>query len=145
MPSLAATQPEYAGKSLRDLSNEIHVKMKDLAISSLARESVSEQPIQVFSPSDTYQKLLSDDTARVQIVDIANRVSGVMIVPYPPGIPVVMPGERFGNKTSAGFRYLLALVEFDRNFPGFQHEIHGIERDPKGNVLIRVLREPTRT
>jgi lysine decarboxylase/arginine decarboxylase len=38
-----------------------------------------------------------------------------------------MPGERFGRADEPQLGYLLALQAFDRRFPGFGHETHGVE------------------
>jgi arginine/lysine/ornithine decarboxylase len=38
-----------------------------------------------------------------------------------------MPGEATGEAAGPALAYLAALEEFDRDFPGFEHEIHGIE------------------
>jgi arginine/lysine/ornithine decarboxylase len=42
---------------------------------------------------------------------------------YPPGIPVLMPGE---EANAAVCEYLQGLEAFDDRFPGFEHEIHGL-------------------
>jgi arginine decarboxylase len=65
----------------------------------------------------------------------------VMLVPYPPGIPVAMPGERLGSKESAVFRLILAMEEFGKRFPGFEREVHGIEVDPQGDYWMRAVIE----
>jgi arginine decarboxylase len=40
---------------------------------------------------------------RVEIDDLEGRVTSVLLTPYPPGIPLLIPGERF-NRTIV--RYL---------------------------------------
>jgi arginine decarboxylase len=66
-----------------------------------------------------------------------------MLVPYPPGIPVRMPGERLGGPDSPTIRLLLALEEFGKRFPGFEREVHGIEVDPQGDYWLRgVIENP---
>ena len=32
--------------------------------------------------------------------------------------------------------YLAALEDYDRRFPSFEHDIHGVERDGDGNYLF---------
>ena len=64
-----------------------------------------------------------------------------MLVPYPPGIPVRMPGERLGDANSPTIRFLLALEEFSKKFPGFEREVHGIEVDPQGDFWVRSVIE----
>jgi hypothetical protein len=55
--------------------------------------------------------------------ELEGRVAAVGLVPYPPGIPVLMPGEEANAAVCA---YLQGLEAFDDRFPGFEHEIHGI-------------------
>jgi arginine decarboxylase len=59
----------------------------------------------------------------------AGRIVATGIVPYPPGIPLLMPGEHAGAADGPLLAYLKALESFDRSFPGFAHDTHGIEND----------------
>lgn len=64
-----------------------------------------------------------------------------MITVTPPGIPVLMPGENVGAPDGPLLRYLSALESFDRRFPGFRSETHGVTLDPDtGDYLIECLR-----
>ena len=58
------------------------------------------------------------------------RILAVMLVPYPPGIPVIMPGERLTPATKSIHDYLLYAREFDEKFPGFETDIHGLRFEP---------------
>ena len=62
-----------------------------------------------------------------------------MVVPYPPGIPILMPGESCGAADGPLLQYLSALETFDKRFPGFEHDIHGVARDTQGNYAIECL------
>lgn len=63
------------------------------------------------------------------------RTVAVCVMLYPPGIPLLMPGEKASEEA---VDYLRALQDFDRRFPGFEHEVHGVE--PKdGQYLIYCL------
>ncbi len=42
----------------------------------------------------------------------------MLVMPYPPGIPLLIPGERF-NKTIVN--YLQFAREFNERFPGFEY------------------------
>ena len=57
------------------------------------------------------------------MTDDEGRVTGVLLTPYPPGIPLLIPGERF-NATIVS--YLKFAREFNRMFPGFETDIHGL-------------------
>jgi len=83
-------------------------------------------PQQVLRPADTYAALVRGNVEKLGLKDITNRVSAAMIVPYPPGIPVIMPGEKFSHDTKAILDYLKICEDFDNEFPGFENEIHGV-------------------
>jgi arginine decarboxylase len=61
-----------------------------------------------------------------------DRILAVMVVPYPPGIPLIMPGERLTAATKSIQDYLLYARDFDRKFPGFETDIHGLRFDRSG-------------
>ena len=63
----------------------------------------------------------------VPLDKLANRVLATSVVPYPPGIPMLMPGESTGAKDGPYLGYLNALSSWDKRFPGFGHDTHGIE------------------
>jgi len=54
-----------------------------------------------------------------------NRIAAVAVIPYPPGIPMVMAGERF---TDDQLDYLRSMEEFSAKFPGFELEIQGVDK-----------------
>jgi arginine decarboxylase len=59
----------------------------------------------------------------VEIDQLEGRVTSVLLTPYPPGIPLLIPGERF-NRTIVQF--LLFARNFNQQFPGFDTDIHGL-------------------
>jgi len=74
-------------------------------------------------PSDAYAMMAHREIDRVQIENLEGRVTSVMLTPYPPGIPLLIPGERF-NATIV--RYLQFARDFNHKFPGFETDIHGL-------------------
>ena len=76
--------------------------------------------------------------------DAAGRVAAVIVVPAVPGMPIALPGERIGPEGCAAIRYLRALEAFNRTFPGFEHEVHGVEHDEDRSFLLRVFVEERR-
>ena len=72
---------------------------------------------------------------------MVGRITAVMLVPYPPGIPMSMPGERLGGAESPVIRLILAMEEFGKRFPGFEREVHGIEVDAQGDYWMRAVVE----
>jgi arginine decarboxylase len=49
------------------------------------------------------------------------------IMPYPPGIPMLMSGENFGGADSPQIGYLKGMQSRERQFPGFAGVIEGAE------------------
>ncbi len=74
-------------------------------------------------PSDAYACMAHRDLDRVEIDDLEGRVTSVLLTPYPPGIPLLIPGERF-NRTIV--EYLKFARSFNEKFPGFDTDIHGL-------------------
>ena len=54
-------------------------------------------PDPVLTPAETYQKLLRNGTEKVKFPEMAGRIAGVMLVPYPPGIPMTHAGRAAGR------------------------------------------------
>jgi arginine decarboxylase len=142
LPELVAKYPNrYRNVSLKELSDEMHAAVIDLNLTGLVGEACELETEQVLTPAQTYQKLLRNGTEKVKFTEMAGRMTGVMLVPYPPGIPVAMPGERLGTKDSAVIKLILAMEEFGKRFPGFEREVHGIEVDAQGEYWMRAVIE----
>jgi arginine/lysine/ornithine decarboxylase len=127
-PNLTAAYPErYAGMGLRDLSNEMFHHYKTSNQMNHLQGAFSSLPVPEMIPAEAYRRLVRNQLERVRLDDAAQRVVATSVVPYPPGIPMMMPGENTGPADGPYIGYLRALREWDRRFPGFGHETHGIE------------------
>ncbi|MCG9705195.1 Orn/Lys/Arg decarboxylase N-terminal domain-containing protein [Photobacterium damselae] len=69
----------------------------------------------------------SNDVELVASDELVGRVAAHSVIPYPPGIPMLMGGENFGDENSPQIQYLKALEAWDEEFPGFEHETEGAE------------------
>jgi arginine decarboxylase len=142
LPELVAKYPvRYRNVSLKELSDEMHAAMVQLNLPTLVGDACDEDFDPVLTPAQTYQKLLRNETEKIRFTDMAGRIAAVMLVPYPPGIPMSMPGERLGGLDSPVIRLILAMEEFGKRFPGFEREVHGIEVDSEGNYWMRAVVE----
>jgi arginine decarboxylase len=142
LPELVAKYPNrYRNTTLKELSDEMHSAMMQLRLASLVGEACDEDFDPVLTPAQTYQKLLRNETEKIRFSDMPGRIAAVMLVPYPPGIPMSMPGERFGAADSPVIRLILAMEEFGKRFPGFEREVHGVEVDGEGNYWMRSVIE----
>ena len=70
---------------------------------------------------------MRDEIEHVPLEELADRVLATSVVPYPPGIPMLMPGESTGADDGPYLGYLRALQNWDKRFPGFGHDTHGVE------------------
>jgi len=144
LPELVAKYPNrYRNVTLKELSDEMHSVMMQLRLANLVGEACDEDFDPVLTPAQTYQKLLRNETEKIRFTDMPGRIAAVMLVPYPPGIPMSMPGERFGGADSPVIRLILAMEEFGKRFPGFEREVHGVEVDSEGNYWMRSVVEST--
>jgi arginine decarboxylase len=58
-----------------------------------------------------------------------------MLVPYPPGIPTIMPGERFGDSDEPIIQSLRIARELYGRFPGFESDVHGLIIEQEGDAV----------
>jgi len=129
----------YGGMGLRDLADQMFDQLKASKQTQCMAEAFSTLPEPKLSPNNAYQYLVRDEIEHVPLEELANRVLATSVVPYPPGIPMLMPGEETGPDDGPYLGYLRALQNWDKRFPGFGHDTHGVEnRD--GTHFIQCLK-----
>lgn len=134
LPSTAAAGgAAYAGWGVRDLCEAVHACYRDNDTAVAMNAMYTELPAPAMKPADAYDALVHGAVEPVPIEKLKGRVAAVMVVPYPPGIPLIMPGERF--MTNSIIEYLKFARDTDDRFPGFEADIHGLrfDRDAKGH------------
>lgn len=141
LPAVYVSDVCYQDMGLGDLCRAIHQANIELNIAPLLERACSVETLPVMSPSRAYELLVADNTERVPVLELLNRTIAVMVTPYPPGIPLIMPGERITHESQAIIDYLFALQTFDQRFPGFEHELQGVEIDEEGNYFVRCIQK----
>jgi arginine/lysine/ornithine decarboxylase len=68
-------------------------------------------------PSDAFAYIAHRKTERVEIDELEGRITTSLVTPYPPGIPLLIPGEVFNKKI---VDYLKFSREFNSQCPGFE-------------------------
>jgi arginine/lysine/ornithine decarboxylase len=146
LPALAKDHPaEYGKLGLKDLSDAMWGQMQRLNVSTLLEQAFGVLPRPVFTPVQAYEQLVLGNVEQIPLEKMVGRVLATGIVPYPPGIPLLMPGEAAGNMGGPALSYLKALQEFDRLFPGFTHDIHGVESiNGSYHALCLITPEPSK-
>lgn len=128
LPNLVADHPErYEGMGLHDLADEMFAQMKSTHQTKIQSEAFGTLPHPDMMPQKAYQELVHNNVEQIPITEMAGRTLATGIVPYPPGIPLIMPGENAGPADGPLIGYLKALQSFDHKFPGFGHDTHGVE------------------
>ena len=127
LPALVESHSDaYAKMGLKDLCQQIHQVYRTDNLPNAQKEMYTTLPEMVMPPAEAYERLVRGRVESVEIDNLMDRTLAVMLVPYPPGIPLIMPGERITAMTKSIQDYLLYAREFDRNFPGFETDIHGL-------------------
>ena len=136
LPEFSQAFPRYERMGLRDLCDQIHDMYKANDVARLTTEMYLSDMQPAMKPSDAFAAMAHRDIDRVEIDRLEGRVTSVLLTPYPPGIPLLVPGEIF-NKTIV--RYLQFARDFNRKFPGFDTDIHGlVEGEAAGEVQYYV-------
>jgi arginine decarboxylase len=131
MPALAHAHPEaYEKMGLKDLCEQVHQVYRADNLPKAQKDMYTVLPEMAMRPAETYDKLVRGKVESIEIDKLMGRTLAVMVVPYPPGIPVIMPGEKITPATKSIQDYLLYAREFDKKFPGFETDIHGLRFEP---------------
>lgn len=141
MPEFAAKHPLYEKVGLRDLCQQIHNMYRKYDVAKVTTEMYLSTIDTAMTPADAWAKMAHRDIERVSIDDIEGRITAMLVTPYPPGIPLMVPGERF-NKIIIS--YLQFTRAFNLAFPGFETDVHGLVRevvDGEMRYFIDVVKE----
>jgi len=148
LPALAEAHPEaYGSMGLKDLCEQVHQVYREDNLPKAQKDMYTTLPEMALRPADAYDRFVHGQVESVPIDELMGRILAVMVVPYPPGIPVIMPGERLTAATKSIQDYLLYAREFDTKFPGFETDIHGLRFEPAAGgrrYLVDCLTESAR-
>ena len=123
LPEFCQANPMYERVGLKDLCQQIHEAYRASDVARVTTEMYLSNMEPAMKPSDAYAKLAHREIERVEIDQLEGRVTAILLTPYPPGIPLLIPGERF-NKIIID--YLSFAARFNEAFPGFDTDIHGL-------------------
>jgi arginine decarboxylase len=140
-PDLTNAYPDrYCGMTLKSLTDEMHRFKKEHKMCELLQQAYSVLPEPAMSYADAYKCLVRGEVEHVPVSKTGNRIVATGIFPYPPGIPVLAPGEKTGKQNGAILSYLKSMQDFDKQFPGFEHDTHGVE-SIKGEYMMYCIKE----
>ncbi len=132
LPSIAKAQAErYEGYTLRQVCREMHDFYRTANVKNLQRLCFRAEsfPELALSPQDAYQALVANEVDYVPLDRVKDRISATLALIYPPGIGVVVPGERWDERAQPMLDYFLAFEESFNRFPGFNYEVQGVYQE----------------
>jgi len=140
LPEFCQSHPQYERMGLRDLCQAMHEAYAKGDIARLTTEMYLSDLQPAMKPSDAYAQIARRQTERVDIDALEGRITTALLTPYPPGIPLLIPGERFNRKI---VDYLRFTREFNARFPGFATDVHGLVADEgkEGRYYVDCVRD----
>ncbi len=143
LPEFCAAHPKYERMGLRDLCQSIHEAYAEGDIARLTTDMYLSNLQPAMTPTDAYAHIAQRRTERVGIDELEGRITTSLLTPYPPGIPLLIPGERFNKKICD---YLKFTRAFNAKFPGFATDVHGLvheidEESGKGRYYVDCVKQ----
>ena len=139
MSSFAPDVTCLPGEGLKDYSLRYMDFLEKEQASRLSQTLFAEDhfPKAALTGRSAHQAFLKGARERVPLCEAQGRVSLEMILPYPPGITVLEPGEVWTDEVLS---YFLFLQKYSSTFPDFSPEILGVHGN--GNdAYVWVLKE----
>ena len=141
IPSFVAAHHErYSGVGLRDLCEQMHDFYRKAKASQLQREQFRAEhfPEIAMTPQAAMNELVRNNVELLPIEQISGRIAATLALVYPPGIGVVVPGERYDERALPMLDYFRMFEEGGNRFPGFENEIQGIYRKEESDGTMRL-------
>ena len=141
LPEFCQKYPRYERMGLADLCQHVHQLYAKYDIARLTTEMYLSDLTPAMKPSDAYAHIALRKTERVEIDHLEGRITVGLVTPYPPGIPLLIPGEVFNKKI---VDYLKFAREFNAQCPGFETDIHGLVEEEGADGKLRYFADCVR-
>jgi arginine/lysine/ornithine decarboxylase len=142
LPEFCQKHRAYERMGLRDLCQHVHTLYAKYDIARLTTEMYLSDLTPAMKPSDAYAQIAHRNTERVPVDDLLGRITTSLVTPYPPGIPLLIPGEVFNKKI---VDYLKFAREFNLQCPGFETDIHGLVEEVGADGVKRYFADCVRS
>lgn len=130
LPDLVRTYPgRYEAMGIADLCAEMLGHMASGAMDRAQAEAFDRLPTAVMTPRAANARLHAGSAELLTLDEMPGRTIAIAAIPYPPGIPVLIPGERVGEADEPWLTYLRQLEAWGQAFPGFERLVEGAEID----------------
>lgn len=121
-----ANQKRYQNYGLQQLCQEMHQYYRDAETFKLQKylfQAAAFEPNYVLSPQAAEQQFKGNHGKLCLLSEAAGKIALEGALPYPPGVFVVAPGERWSLAAQHYFEVLLGAAA---KFPGFEPEVQGV-------------------
>jgi len=124
----ASNRDRYAGYTIRRVCKEMHDYYRQANVKDLQRLCfrASSFPEPAMTSKQAYEALVANEVDYVPLEEATGRIAATLALIYPPGIGVIVPGERWDDRAQAMRDYFLAFQESFNRFPGFNYEVQGV-------------------
>ena len=140
LPTTLARYPQrYGGYTLRRLCDEMHEFYRDSNIKELQRLCFRGEhfPEQAMSVQEATEAFVGNRVDYLPLSECKGRIAAVLALIYPPGIGVVVPGERYDERARPMLDYFLVFEAAFNRFPGFEYEVQGVyAEDVEGKIVF---------
>ena len=121
---------------MKDLCDSIHGTYKENDVARLTTEMYISHMVPAMKPADAYAMMVHHQIERVEIDNLEGRITSILLTPYPPGIPLLIPGERVNRNI---VEYLKFARSFNEKFPGFETDIHCLVKEERDGKVIYAM------
>ncbi len=129
VPRVAAKhRARYEGYTVRQLCQEMHAFYRARNVKELQRLCFRYEsfPEQAMTAREAMEKLVGGDVDFVPMSEVHGRIAATLALIYPPGIGIIVPGERYDDAARPMIDYFLVFEEGANRFPGFSYEVQGV-------------------
>ena len=126
LPRLVKQNPDrYQGYTIRQLCQEMHEYYAKNEIYKLQQDLFLKKTFQDYemTPAEADKLFMKNEGELVDLDEIEGRVALEGALPYPPGVFIVAPGEKWQKIDVYYFKILMGAID---KFPGFDPEIQGV-------------------
>ena len=126
LPRLVKQNPKrYRGYTIKQLCQEMHEYYAKNEIYKLQKELFLKKTFQDYemTPAEADKLFMKNEGELVDLDEIEGRIALEGALPYPPGVFIVAPGERWQKMDVDYFKILMGAID---KFPGFDPEIQGV-------------------
>ena len=143
LPELFSKDPVfYKNMRIQALAHGIHKLIVKHRLPELMYEAFETLPQMAMTPHRAFQQEILGNTCECLLSEMTDKISANMILPYPPGVPLIMPGEKLTGQNRPVLSFLEMLCEIGSHYPGFETDIHGVYRNDQGEYMVKVLTQP---